>query len=279
MLDKIHQKRKFLSKSEKLVADIILEDAESALRTSIQSMAKQAGVSEPTVIRFCRALGANGFHEFKLRLAKNLGSQDTFFFQDISDDDDCESLSKKIIDSTVASLVQVREQLDYQAVERAIQLYRDCDRVEFYGSGGSGVVAEDAQLKFFRLGKPAVAYSDPHIQNATAALLDPSALVIAISASGQNKDLIHTLGIVQQTGAHILAITAANSTISELAEVALSVDVSEDSDVFSPVKSRLVQMVILDILAVGVGARGGDEAVEKLARAKQAIDFKFQPKR
>ena len=142
------------------------------------------------MIRFCRALGVDGFQEFKLRLAQSLGSRDTFFFRDISEDDDCESLSHKIIDSAVASLVQVREQLDYQAVEQAINLYLASTRVEFYGSGGSGVVAEDAQLKFFRLGKPAVAYADPHIQHAAAALLDPSALVIAISASGQNKDLI-----------------------------------------------------------------------------------------
>jgi len=278
MLDKIYQKRKFLSKSEKLVADVILEDADSAVRTSIQSLSNKAGVSEPTVIRFCRTLGADGFQEFKLRLAKSLGSRDTYFFRDISDDDDCETLSKKIIDSTVASLVQVKEQLDYQAVENAIQLYMDCTRVEFYGSGGSGVVAEDAQLKFFRLGKPAVAYTDPHIQHAAAALLDPSALAIAISASGQNKDLIHTLGIVRQIGARILAITAADSTISELADITLSVDVSEDSDIFSPVKSRLAQMVILDILAVGVGARGGKDTIDKFAKARRAIDFKFKPK-
>jgi len=278
MLRKIAQTHTALSRSEKRVADVVTANPQSILRASIQSLADQAGVSEPTVIRFCRALGTDGFQEFKLLLAQSLATLDTYFYRDVSADDNSESLSHKIIDSAIASLVQIKGQLDYHAVDQAIELYLQCKRVEFYGSGGSGVVAEDAQLKFFRLGKPAIAYSDSHIQHATAALLDPSVLVIAISASGQNKDLIHTLGIARETGAKIVSITAADSAISKLSDVTLSVDVSEDSDLFSPIKSRLAQIVLLDILAVGAGVQGGTETLENLERARRAIDFKFASK-
>ncbi len=278
MLKQINQHYDSLSRSEKRVADVVIADPQSILRSSIQSLSGLAGVSEPTVMRFCRALNADGFQEFKLLLAQNLASKENYFFQDVSDEDNSEALSHKIIDSAVASLVQIKGQLDYSAVDQAIQYFLQCDRVEFYGSGGSGVVAEDAQLKFFRLGKPAIAYSDPHIQHATAALLDPSVLVIAISASGLNRDLIHTLTIARETGAKIVAITAANTAISRLADVTLSVDVSEDSDIFSPVKSRLAQIVLLDILAVGAGVKGGSETLENLERARRAIDFKFASK-
>jgi len=274
MLKQISQNYDSLSRSEKRVADVVIADPQSILRSSIQSLSGLAGVSEPTVMRFCRALNA----EFKLLLAQNLASKENYFFQDVSEEDNSEALSYKIIDSAVASLVQIKGQLDYSAVDQAIQYFLQCDRIEFYGSGGSGVVAEDAQLKFFRLGKPAIAYSDPHIQHATAALLDPSVLVIAISASGLNRDLIHTLTIARETGAKIVAITAANTAISKLADVTLSVDVSEDSDIFSPVKSRLAQIVLLDILAVGAGVKGGSETLENLERARRAIDFKFVDK-
>ncbi len=278
MLKNVTQNYESLSRSEKRVADVVIADPQSAVRASIQSLSALAGVSEPTVIRFCRALGADGFQEFKLLLAQNLASKDTYFYQDVSPDDDSQSLSHKIIDSAIASLVQIKSQLDYSAVTKAIELYLACSRVEFYGSGGSGVVAEDAQLKFFRLGKPAIAYSDSHIQHATAALLDESVLVIAISASGQNKDLIHTLSIARESRAKIVAITAAKSAISKLADVTLSVDVAEDSDIFSPVKSRLAQIVLLDILAVGAGVKGGARTLENLEKASHAIDFKFAKK-
>ena len=136
-------------------------------------------------------------------------------------------------------------------------------------------VAEDAQQKFFRLGKPAIAYSDPHIQHAAAALLDENALVIAISHSGRSSDILKTVEIARETRAKVISITATKSPLAQSSDVALTVDVNEDSDIFSPVKSRLGQMVVLDILAVGVAVRGGDEMLQQLARARRAIDFKF----
>ncbi|NKB76708.1 MAG: SIS domain-containing protein [Gammaproteobacteria bacterium] len=275
MLKKIVRTKSSMSKSERKVAEVVIADPDSIVSSSIQAVAALAQVSEPTVMRFCRALGVSGFGEFKLLLAKGLASRGTYFYRDVSAEDSGKELSTKIIDSTIASLVQIKEQLDYTAVDKAIDYYLSCRRVEFYGSGGSGVVAVDAQLKFFRLGKPAIAHSDSHIQHASAALLDPDVLVIAISASGRNKDLIHTLQIARDSGAKIVAITAADSPISRLSNVTLSIDVIEDSDIFSPIKSRLGQIVLLDILAVGAATQGGDSTLDKLERARKAIDFKF----
>ena len=277
MLKKIHNAHNRLSKSEQKVADIVIADPEKALHSSMQWLAQTAGVSDPTVIRFCRELGVSGFKEFKLQLAQGLASKETFFYRDVSAEDSGAELSAKVIDSAIASLVQVKEQLDHSAIEQAIACYRTCQRVEFYGSGGSGVVATDAQLKFFRLGKPAVAYSDSHIQHAAAALLNEEVLVIAISASGYNKDLIHTLSIARKTQAKIVAITAADSPIAKLADVVLSLDVQEDSDSFASLKSRIAQIVILDILAVGAGVQGGIQVLDQIERARKAIDFKFAP--
>ena len=278
MLHTIKQKLPFLSRSERLVADAILKDLDLAISSSIQSLAERARVSEPTVVRFCRTLGTSGFQEFKVELAKSLGNQESFFFQDLTSEDSVSALSTKIIDSAVASLIQVKQQLDTDAIATAIQMYKTCSRAEFYGSGGSGVVAEDAQLKFFKLGKPVVAYSDPHIQHATAALLDDTSLVVAISASGQNKDLIHTLGIARKAGAKILSITAVDSDIADISDCAVTLAVSEDNDTFAPLKSRLLQMVVLDIIAVGVAVQGGKSAIENITKARRAIDFKFQSK-
>ncbi len=277
MLSKIKSARESLRKSEQKVADAILKDPDTSVQSSIQMLATTAAVSEPTVIRFCRALDCTGFQEFKLKLARDLASRGTFIYQDVSLEDDTRELSNKILDSAMASLVHIRNQVNHEALEKAIDAYQRCQRVEFYGSGGSAVVAEDAQLKFFRLGKPANAYSDPHIQNASAALQDEHSLVIAISSSGRNEDLLHTVKIAREAGATVVALTATRSPLARLADINLHVDVVEDSDIFAPIKSRLAQIVLLDILSVGAAVRGGEDTLKRLSKARRAIDFKFVP--
>lgn len=275
MLAKIKSARDGLRKSEQKVADAILADPESSVQLSIQALASRAAVSEPTVIRFCRALDCVGFQQFKLRLAQDLASRDTFFYRDVTAQDSSRELSSKLLDGAIASLVHIRHTFNAEALDRAIALYEACERVEFYGSGGSAIVGEDAQLKFFRLGKPAIAYSDPHIQHSAAALLDERSLVIAISHSGRSRDILNTVDIARKARAKVIAVTATKSPLAEISDIALTVDVAEDSDIFSPVKSRLGQMVVLDILAVGVAVRGGESMLLQLAKARRAIDSRF----
>jgi RpiR family carbohydrate utilization transcriptional regulator len=257
------------------VADVVLADPDQSVQSSIQAIATRAAVSEPTVIRFCRALDCVGFQQFKLKLAQDLARRGTFFYQDVTVNDSSKELANKLLDGAIASLVQIRNQINEKSLDEAIALYEACSRVELYGSGGSAVVAEDAQLKFFRLGKPAIAYSDPHIQAASAALLDKHALVIAISHSGRSSDILKTVEIARESQAKVISVTATRSPLALCSDVTLNVDVNEDSDIFSPVKSRLGQMVVLDVLAVGVAVRGGEQMLEQLARARRAIDFKF----
>ncbi len=275
MLGKITSANGRLSRAEQKVAAQVLQNPESSVEASIQQLAKLSGVSEPTVVRFCRAIGCDGYHDFKLRLARSIASQDKFFFRDVSAKDSSRELSSKLIDSAIASMQHLRNQLNHDAIERAISLYCASQRVEFYGSGGSGLVAEDAQLKFFRLGKPAIAYVDPHIQKAAASLLDEKALAIVISYTGRNKDVIEAMELAKLTGAPVISVTQSGSPLESMADVNLNVDVAEDSDVFSPLKSRLAQMMVLDILAVGVALEGGDSMHQRLALATSAIADKF----
>ncbi len=122
MLAKIKSARDSLRKSEQKVADVILAEPDASVQSSIQSLASQAKVSEPTVIRFCRALECVGFQEFKLKLAQDLASRGTSFFRDVSPDDSSKELSGKIIDSAIASLVHVKNQLNHASLDKAIQL-------------------------------------------------------------------------------------------------------------------------------------------------------------
>lgn len=73
LLEALESKQTKLSKSERKVAEVILSDPGKAIRSSIASLAKSAGVSEPTVNRFCRSMNCSGFPDFKLHLAQKIG--------------------------------------------------------------------------------------------------------------------------------------------------------------------------------------------------------------
>jgi len=231
MLAKIRSARDGLRKSEQKVADVILNDPEGSVQSSIQAIAAKSAVSEPTVIRFCRALDCVGFQQFKLRLAQDLASRGTFFYKDVAADDSAKELATKIIDGTLASVMQMKNQFNDIALDKAIELYDACERIEFHGSGGSAIVADDAQLKFFRLGKPAIAYNDPHIQQAAAALYDEKTLMVAISHSGRSSDILAAVEVAKKARAKVVSVTATKSPLADVSDVHLSVDLIEDSDI------------------------------------------------
>jgi RpiR family transcriptional regulator, carbohydrate utilization regulator len=144
-------------------------------------------------------------------------------------------------------------------------------RIEFYGVGNSGIVALDAQHKFFLMGMHTVAYNDPHWQVQSAALLTSEDVVVAISRTGRTRDMIQTCELAQRAGATVIAVTARASLLAKLADIALAVDVEEDPDVYSPMVGRLAQLALVDALSVSVALKLGPELQETLRKAKETL--------
>ncbi|MEX0729349.1 MAG: transcriptional regulator HexR [Aquisalimonadaceae bacterium] len=271
MLARIRSLRSELRRSEQKVADLILSRPNAIINAPISSIAQEADVSEPTVIRFCRAVGCTGFQDFKLRLAGSLASGVPYIYSGVSLDDRTEDLAGKVFDRAIATLIQVRNHLDSGALERAITILANASRIEFYGHGASGIVAMDAQHKFFRLGIPTVAYSDPHTHSMSAAILPKGSAVVAISHTGRSLDLVRSAELAMESGADVVSITAFGSPLAEKSTVALYADVAEDTDTFTPMTSRIAHLTINDILAVGVALRKGPELVHQLEKTKRNL--------
>jgi RpiR family carbohydrate utilization transcriptional regulator len=151
-------------------------------------------------------------------------------------------------------------------------LLADARRIEFYGAGGSGIAALDVQHKFFKLGVPSVAYSDPHTYTTSAALLGAGDVVVAISNTGRTRDILDAVKSALDGGAKVIAITHGNSPLARMASVGLFANVDEDTDIFSPMTSRVSHLAIGDILAVGVALARGPQFAERLAEAKDVLD-------
>lgn len=279
LLQHIAQSRSLLRKSELKVADHVLLDPASVMHSSMADLAHVVGVSEPTIVRFCRAIGCLGFQDLKLKLAQSLAAGASFGQFAISENDSTSDISQKIFDTTLHTLMEVREHLDPVALERAISAMAKAERVEFYGFGASGAVATDAQHKFFRLLLSAAAYSDPHMQAMSAVTLKPTDVAICISQSGRSKDLLITANVVRESGATLVTLCPSQTPLAELATVNLAIDVQEDTEIYTPLTSRIAHLVVIDVLAMGVAMARGPNLVNHLKSVKRSLrSLRLSPK-
>ncbi|HRC71808.1 MAG TPA: transcriptional regulator HexR [Candidatus Competibacter sp.] len=279
LLAQIGAARERFSKAERRVADYVLAHPDAIMNLSIAVLAGTVGVSQPTVARFCLALGFSGFKEFKLKLVQSLAGGVPFVHRDVGMGDPASALVAKVLDRTIAALMRVRSDLDAAALDQAVRLLANARRIEFYGLGNSGIVAADAQHKFFRLGVPTVAYSDPHIHGMAATLLQPGDVVMAISGTGRTRDLLRSVEYARHAGADVVAITASGSPLAKASTVALCADVEEDPEIYSPMTSRIAHLAIIDVLAVGVALSRGPELLVQLEKAKQSVRERRVPRR
>ncbi len=260
-----------LRKSEIKVADYVLGNAEAVIHMRIVDLAQEAQVSEPTIVRFCRALGLNGFQAFKVKLAQANAAQHSLGQFAIAEDDTVPDIVQKIFDTSVNQIVTVRNHMEAEQVSDAVDALCQSKRVEFYGFGASGAVAMDAMHKFFRLQFATVAYSDPHMQSMSAVTLQAQDIVIAISQSGRTKDLLHSMEMAQNQGARVISLSPPHTPVSELADLPIHVHISEDTDIFTPMTSRIAHLMVIDCLAVGVAQRKGPDFEAHLTKIKNSI--------
>ena len=278
LLDSIRTQLDSLSKSERKVGQAVLRDPGLAISENITALAKNAQVSEPTVVRFCRAIGYDGWQEFKLKLAQALAVALPGADQSLTQSDLAADLVSKICSRSINALLDLRNNLDPDAIERALDLLARSRKIEFYGQGSSGIVAADAQHKFFRSGVPTVAYSDPHIHSIAASLLNKGDVVVAISQRGNSVALLRSVQLARKVGADVIALSPSGTPLADLATVLVPIDLHFHTDPYTPISGRLAYLVVIDILAVGLALRRGPEFRKQMQNAQKAlqkIDMQF----
>jgi RpiR family carbohydrate utilization transcriptional regulator len=273
MLERIHAALPALPPAEQRVAKLVLADARSFASLPVGELAERAHVSKPTVVRFCRSVGYDGLADFKLKLAGTVNEGVPFVHRAVDEDDKPGDIIVKVIDNAVSALLAYRNEAAGHAFERAIEALaaagRSGRRIEFYGVGNSGIVAQDAQHKFFRLGVSATA---------VATMLQPGDCAVIISNSGRSRDLLDAAEIARRKGATTIVITASASPLAHTAtgaqQILLAADHPEDYDRYSPMVSRLLHLVIIDILTTGVALKLGSELRPMLAEIKRNLRAK-----
>ncbi|WP_379320687.1 MurR/RpiR family transcriptional regulator [Paenibacillus puldeungensis] len=265
-----------LTKTEQKVAKFILENAQDVIYHSVTELAERADVGETTVLRLCRKLKFHGFQDFKLSLAQDLVKPSDRLYHEVTEEDDAATLNRKVISMHIETLEQTSELVNPDQLEKAISLLYQATNISFFGVGSSGLTAQLAAHSFSRIGKNSIARSDTHFQAMSASLMRKGDVAVGLSISGSTKDTIDNLSLAKKAGAQIIVITSnARSPITKLADIVLLMVARENPLQGSSLSAKTAQLVLIDILNVGVSLKIKEEALKYREMTAKAISEKL----
>ncbi|MBI4795956.1 MAG: MurR/RpiR family transcriptional regulator [Deltaproteobacteria bacterium] len=254
------------------VADVVLRQPEMAIYASVNEVAAACGVSEATVMRFCRILGFRGFQDFKISLARELVLPVARPHEQITDEDDPVNIVRKVFQAKRAALQDTLEVMEIGGMEAACRLLLNSRQILVIGFGGSGTAVAHAGARFLLLGLKARIYSDFHFMLMAAALLTKDDLVLAVSNSGTTRETVETVRAARENGAKIIAIT--NNSLSPLSRESDLVLATAGRDTTLPGEadgSLVCQISIIDALFSLMFQARPEQSRETLARLEQVM--------
>jgi len=260
-----------LSKSDRKIAEVVLTDPEAATRASIAHLAQQAGVSEPSVNRFCKRLGATGYPDFKIWLARSLVSGLQYMSQVVDAEDTVDTYPTKLLDNTINALMLARENLPAPAIENAVEHLHAARRIYFFGVGTSAAVARDAEHKFFRFQTSVATHTDPLMLRMLSAGGQADDVFFFISHTGRTQVIVEAAELAATTGATVIAMTDPASPLADASHCVIGLDIPENTEDYLAMTSRIVHLVVIDMLVTGVTLKRGAEGIEHLARMKESL--------
>lgn len=260
-----------LSRSERRVAEWVLEHPKEATNATLAHIAGECETSEPTVLRFCRSIGLSGFRELGIRLAESLSAPGSYVHRDVSPDDSTSDAVMKVMDASIQSMVDMRAQLSSMPIDETARAMGSARQIAFAGLGASGHVAGDACHKFFRLGIPCSSLTDTPMILQFAAIAETDDVLVLLSHTGRWQEFAQAAEIAKRRGATVIAITNPESDLAGTASILFPCRVVEDTNVFTPMSSRLGQLALLDAILVALALTRGSSATERLRLSKDAL--------
>ena len=257
------------------IGEEILRDPAAVVDVSIKSFANRIGVSEPSIIRYCRSIGCEGFKEFKKHLAQSLVLEQKFSKATAtadSDDNGGDERFSRLGTSVAQALRSVSETEHFERIDAAAKVIMAAQTIAAFGVGGSSaIMAMEAQNRFFRLGLRAVAHVDGYMQRMTAATLKKGDSVLIISSTGQPETLAESARIARNYGATCIAMAPEKSPLADVVDIVIPIELATDIPFHQPNPVRFAQMFVLDCLADRVALMIGKPAIETLRRVSSAI--------
>lgn len=267
-----------LSVAEQRVANFCLSDPSSFSKLSVGEIADMSNVSKPTVVRFCRSAGYEGLVDFRRKLLHSIEDGAPFVHQSIGKNERPINIKNKLIDNVISTLLSFRESvrpdLFEVVVQRLMETHTSGGRVLLVGIGASALAAQDAQTKLFRMGVNAFFFAECHDQILAASLATERDTFILFSNSGRTRELIEICELANKRGAMTVVVTATNTPLSYIGKYRLASDNEEIYENYSPMLSRVLQLVLVDILitcfSLNKGTADIEEGLQEFSRSIEA---------
>jgi DNA-binding MurR/RpiR family transcriptional regulator len=261
-----------LNEQEQKVGQYVLDQPNAVVRLSVSDLAQRSGVSDATVFRFCRKLGAEGYPDLKIRLAQELATTRDSTYRMVTAQDSMTEAVQKVVSADMKAIEDTGAALDYAALDEAVSTLLTARRVDIYGSGGAAVAAHELQYKLMRVGVRAVVHTDAEMQLISAALLTATDAAVGISHSGESEDVRHSLAGAKAAGARTIAITNHRaSAIARLADVSLTTAAQEALAHGYPLGARVAQVLLIDVLYTAMSLQRQEEAERSQQRIEAAL--------
>lgn len=280
ILESITAQYHSLTRSGKKLADYIFAHTGEAQYFSISTLAENSGVSEASITRFCHGLGLAGYNDFKLALAKTDHVTDMGELsnspQGIASEDSLNTIFQKIHKASVLSLNETLELLDEDAINKAVDLLVQADRVFCFGNGGSMVMAMEAWARFSTATSRFVHVSDSHMQIMNTALATSRDVLLVFSYSGSTKDMEDTLQIAREHGVSIILVTHyPNSRAAQFADVVLLCGYNEGPLQSGSIPAKVGQLLLIDCLFYGFCRRNPEASAAARSATAEAVARKM----
>ena len=272
VLIRMNQYRAQASGAERGVLDCVLENPEAATQYSIHRLAETSYTSPSTVVRVCRKLGFEGYRDMQKSLLCELAVRDenrTSPNGQLEHTDQLSDIIDKVTYRNVASLENSRLLVEPEALKKSVDLICSCDTVLLFGLGASFLVAQDAYLKFLRVGKRCALSEDIHSQYLHARNARPEDLAIIISYTGYTEEILHCARDLRRQGVPIVAITRlVPSPLSQMADCCLYVVATEGTFRGGAMSSRIAQLNMIDILYTAYFNRNYEQSIRNFERTQ-----------
>ncbi|EMJ6826284.1 TPA: MurR/RpiR family transcriptional regulator [Clostridioides difficile] len=263
-----------VTKSDKLLIAYIKENIDDVFYKPISQIAKESKIGEATITRFVKKMNFNGLQDFKVTLAQEISTinKKNIINKNIQNDEPALDTAKKLLSSNVTTLENTVEIINSKDVHDCARLIINAKKVYFIGIGYSGIIAQDSNYKFMRIGLNCVSFDSSHTMIMMSSIMEEGDLIIAISHSGETEEIIKTVKLARANNTKIISITEnKNSELKDISDVHLSYVSGETVLETGSISSKLAQFFIIDLVYTQVVKELSNEAIERKIKTTNAI--------
>jgi RpiR family transcriptional regulator, carbohydrate utilization regulator len=275
MLERIAAVRANLPPTATRIADYITTHAADVIHMSVTEVAEETNSSEGSVVALCQHLGARGFQQLKIALARDLVQPVQFIHEDLARGDDIPTVIEKIFRSNLQALQDTLRVIDPNQMARAVTAILKAERVEVYGIGSAAPIAEDANYRLLRIGINSRAVLDSHVQAISASLAGSKVTTLTISHSGSTNETIAATKLAKESGATTICISNfGKSPIQAYCDIMLFTMAKETGFRTEAMTSRIAQLAIVDALISSLALSSYDRAIATITKTFEVLSIK-----